>query len=76
MHTTQCYRIADLVNGGFGLIYTDLVEAQIAYNCAIEDGTKAQIALVGEDEAGARADASKFLFLCVVEQDGTLTEIN
>ena len=78
----HCYRIADLVNGAFGSCYYELSEAQAALCSAIDEGTEANMELIGIDDSitytdinGAREDASKFLFLCVVEQDGTLTAI-
>ena len=78
----HCYRIADLVNGAFGSCYYELSEAQAALCSAIDEGTKANMKLIGEDdsipysnEEGARADAAAFLFLCTVALDGTLTAI-
>ena len=80
--TTHCYRIADMLNGGFGSCYYELSEAQAAIDSALEDGVKANMELIGidesiqySDEAGARAHAKNFLFICAVSEDGTLTAI-
>ena len=70
-----CYTLADLISGAFGQHYTDLHEAQTALDSAIDEGTKANVAMCDVDEACARAHAEKFLFLCAVSEDGTLTAI-
>ena len=70
-----CYTLADLISGAFGQHYTELQTAQSAYDCALEEGTKANVAMCDVDEACALAHAEKFLFLCAVSEDGTLTAI-
>ena len=61
------YRIACQLCGViFDSCYTELKTAQ---------EVKAQLDLTGEAEAGAITHAARFLFICTVEQDGTLTAV-
>ena len=63
---TKTYRLADLVDGAYGQVFTSLADAEIALRDAVDEGNKINASHADECE-GEIPSAESFIFLVDAE---------